>query len=243
MQRILIASSKGGCGKTTIATNLAVALAHRGMRVCLLDADPQGSSLDWGQARGHAAPPIRCLRSAEAGQALISGWALKVPTDTDCLLVDTPAGLRPNQIAEFLRRVDTVLVPLQASAIDLRASATFLSDLAHAAAVRSHSVRVGLIANRVRARTLASRELPGFAEGTRFPLITSLRDSQTYVLASALGRGLFDYPGAALAPCREDWLPLLEWLALRPADFVASANTAASKATAEVATTQAAFRP
>lgn len=228
MQRILIASSKGGCGKTTIATNLAVALAHRGMRVCLLDADPQGSSLDWSQARGHARPAIRCLRSAEAGQALISGWALKVPTDTDCLLVDTPAGLRPNQIAEFLRRVETVLVPLQASAIDLRASATFLSDLAHAAAVRSRSVRVGLIANRVRARTLASRELPGFAEGTPFPLITSLRDSQTYVLASALGRGLFDYPGAALAPCREDWLPLLEWLTLQPAAVAPGAPPVAS---------------
>lgn len=212
MQRILIASSKGGCGKTTLATNLAVALAHAGGRVCLVDADPQGSSRDWSLARGDLAPAVACFHSADPGQALSSGWTLRIPADTDTLVVDTPAGLRPNQLGEFLRRVDHVLVPLLPSAIDLRVASGFLADLANALPVRQGAVRVGLVANRVKARTVAARSLPGFAADTPFPLLGALRDSQAFVLAGALGRGLFDYPGAAVASYRDDFAPVLEWL-------------------------------
>ncbi|MCK7592435.1 ParA family protein [Pseudomarimonas salicorniae] len=212
MHRILIASSKGGCGKTTLATNLAVALAHAGQQVCLVDADPQGSSRDWMSARGDLFPPVNGFHSADPGQAVSFGWSLRIPAGTGALIVDTPAGLRPNQLGEFLRRVDRVLVPLLPSAIDLRVSTGFLTDLAGALPVRQGLVQVALVANRVRARTVASRALPGFAADTPFPLLGQVRDSQAFVLAGALGRGLFDYPGAAVAAAREDFHPLLEWI-------------------------------
>jgi len=214
MRRILIASSKGGCGKTTLATNLAVALAHRGRRVWMIDADPQASSAEWCRVRGQAAPTIGCLHSAEPGQTASSGWTLRIPADTEYLLVDTPAGLRPFQLGEFLRRVDSVLVPVVPSAIDTRASRAFLADLAAAPAVRNGQLTVGLVANRVKPRTIAARQLPEFIDGVAFPQVASLRDSQAYVLAGALGRGLFDYSGAAIAACREDWQPLLDWAPL-----------------------------
>ena len=213
MQRILIASSKGGCGKTTLTTNLAVALARQGRRVFVIDADSQGSSAEWTQARGNTLPAIPVLHSAENGQASTAGWSLRVPPATEVLLVDTPAGLRPHQISEFLRRCDTMLVPMVPSGIDTRATSTFLAELAQAAPVRSGSVRVGLVANRVKARTVASKQMPEFAASLPFPQIASLRDTQAYVLAGALGRGVFDYGGPAIAPAREDWQPLLDWLA------------------------------
>lgn len=219
MQRILVASSKGGCGKTTLATNLAVALARRGRKVWMIDADAQGSSAEWVEARGATAPSIGVMHSAEGGAISTAGWTLKIPPTTDVLIVDTPAGLRPHQLSEFLRRCDTLLVPIVPSGIDTRASAAFLAELAHAIPVRAGSVRVGLVANRVKARTLSARALPEFIDPLPFPLIASLRDTQAYVLAGAAGRGVFDYHGAGVAPCHEDWVGLLEWLNPTPRVF------------------------
>lgn len=215
MQKILIASSKGGCGKTTVTTNLAVALARAGRRIWLIDTDAQGSSADWALARGDLQPEIPVMTSPDTGQGISLGWSLRIPPATEVLLVDTPAGLRNHQMAEYLRRCDTVLVPMIPSAIDLRATQNFLQELAQSTAVRSGTVRVGLIANRVKARTIAARDLGELAADLPFPLISSLRDTQAYVLAGALGRGVMDYSGAALAPCREEWAPILDWLGVR----------------------------
>lgn len=212
MQRILVASSKGGCGKTTLATNLAVALARRGRRVWMIDADTQGSGADWVRARAATRPSIGLTHSAEGGALSTAGWTLRIPPATDVLVVDTPAGLRPHQLSEFLRRCDTLLVPIVPSGIDTRASSTFLAELANSLPVRAGSVRVGLVANRVKARTLASRSLPEFTDALPFPLIATLRDAQAYVQAGSVGHGVFDYQGSAVAGCHQDWTALLDWL-------------------------------
>ncbi len=212
MQKILIASTKGGCGKTTVTTNLAVALAQAGRKVWLIDTDAQGSSVEWASARGDLSPMIPVMPSPDTGQGLTQGWTLRIPPSTEVLLVDTPAGLRSHQISEYLRRCDTVLVPIVPSAFDLRASKAFLQELRQSSAVRSGNVRVGIIANRVKTRTLAARDFSEHSAELPFPLIASLRDTQAYVLAGALGRGVFDYHSAALAPCRDEWQPILNWL-------------------------------
>ena len=212
MQKILIVSSKGGCGKSTIATNLAVALAAQGRRLWLVDADAQGSALEWARARAQQAPTIPVLASPDLGHGSARNWSLSIPPLTETLVIDTPAGLRSHQLAEYLRRVDTVLVPLLPSAIDLRASAAFLHELSQSAMVRSGQLQVGLIANRIKARTIAARDLGEHCAGLPFPLLAQLRDSQAYVLAGLLGRGLFDSSFQRMTAVREDWLPLLRWL-------------------------------
>ncbi len=212
MQKILIVSSKGGCGKSTIATNLAVALAAGGRRLWLVDADVQGSAVDWARARAEQSPAIPVLASPDLGHGSARNWSLSIPPATEVLVIDTPAGLRSHQLAEYLRRVDTVLVPILPSAIDLRASTVFLHELGQAAAVRTGQVRVGLIANRIKARTLAARDLAEHCAGLPFPLLAQLRDSQAYVLAGLLGRGLFDSSFVRMTAAREDWQHLFEWL-------------------------------
>ena len=57
---ILVANSKGGCGKTTVATNLATAYANAGLRVGLYDCDPQASARHWAETRSEDLCPVDC---------------------------------------------------------------------------------------------------------------------------------------------------------------------------------------
>ncbi len=67
MKTVLVANRKGGCGKTMVAITLAAALAQRGGRVALADADPQKSALRWLKQRPDAVPAIRPLDWTHAG--------------------------------------------------------------------------------------------------------------------------------------------------------------------------------
>ena len=124
---ITLAQQKGGSGKTTLAVNLAVAFARRGMTVALLDTDPQGSLGRWFMARRD--------RLGDAGMefSTASAWGVsyeceKLRRVVDVVLVDTPpkvdADLRP-----ALREADLILVPVAASHVDLWATEGVL-DLA-----------------------------------------------------------------------------------------------------------------
>lgn len=211
MHSVLVASSKGGCGKSTIATQLAAWAAVSGRCTVLVDLDPQASSLHWCERRAlTTAAPVLGLHG-EDGR-----WQRRVPADTEWLLFDAPAGSQPATLKTVIERVDALLVPVLPSAFDLEATAGFLDRLSTHKRLADRSLSVGLVANRVRAHTQASQRALAQLAQWPYPLRAELRDSQSYVLLTALGKGLFDYDNEAVRAQAEPWQPLLHWLARTP---------------------------
>lgn len=226
MFRILIANSKGGSGKTTVTTTLAGHYARSGRRTSLVDCDPQGSSLAWSQLRGAQRAPLRALAGGDPVHGLGAGWVLRLPSDTQVLLIDTPAGLRAHEFTQFARHADVLLVPVVPSPLDLRATLAFLDVVRRLPEVRRGSLRVGLIANRVRERTVAARELDASLMRLTQTCLVRIRDSQRYLHLAAAGMSLLEDDSSASRGPREDWLALLDWLAQREQDCRRDAKVA-----------------
>jgi len=72
---------------------------------------------------------------------------------------------------------------------------------------------VGLVGNRLKPWTRASQDaMEQLAGQSPFPVVAELRDSQAYVLLTALGKGIFDYASEQVRNHQEDWKHLLRWI-------------------------------
>lgn len=205
MRHILVMNPKGGCGKSTVATNLASWYATRGRQVALADFDPQRSSLDWAELRAPDAPPITAVAGFEDG---LRG----VPRNAEVVVIDAPARAHGRELNELVRRAETVLVPVLPSAIDMRAAANFITELLEAGRVARQQAKVAVIANRIKEHTVSFDELDAFLRKLRVPYVATLRDAQNYVRAYARGLGVFELPQYLAWQDWEQWAPLTDWL-------------------------------
>ena len=206
MKTWLLACSKGGVGKTTIATHLAAEAAVAGLNVVLVDADPQGSATRWCQRRAGMASAVLPVDGSR------KSWQKSIPDGAQRVIVDAPAGAMGKDLERFLDVADAVVVPIQPSALDIEASVGFLESLARHPRVRKGKLRVGLVGNRLKPQTNASQQALEVLRSWPFPLVAELRDSQAYVVLTGLGKSLFDYHSAHVREHQADWQPLLRWL-------------------------------
>ena len=206
MKTWLIACSKGGVGKTTIATHLAAEAAVAGQNVVLVDADPQASATRWCQRRAGMASAVLPVDGHR------KSWHRHMPDGTQRVIVDAPAGAMGSALEGFLDVADAVVVPIQPSALDLEASIGFLESLGRHPRVRKGKLRVGLVGNRLKPNTNASQQAMDVLRSWPFPLVAQLRDSQAFVVLTGLGKSLFDYHSAQVRDHQADWQPLLHWL-------------------------------
>lgn len=206
MRTILVASSKGGAGKSTVATNLAAYFAVDGKATAILDADRQKSSTHWCEKRAALDTAVLPIDGSRRG------WEQSLPDGIQRLVVDAPAGAMGEDLTAFLDRADAVIVPVLPSAIDLEATVPFLNTLVAHPRVRKGKLPVGIVGNRLKPWTSTSQQAVAQLKAWPYPLVAELRDTQAYVLLMALGKSLFDYRSELIRSHQDDWAPLLRWL-------------------------------
>jgi len=213
LQRIIVTNAKGGCGKTTIATNIASHYARQGKTVRLFDHDTQGSSLSWIARRPQDAMPVVGVdASRNYDHRLTRSWQLRVPPETDVALIDSPAGTDITELTTLFQQNDSLLIPVLPSPIDIHATAHFIKELLTTGGARKRMIRLAVIANRVRKNTLMYHSLERFLFSLNIPFISSLRDTQLYAKAIEMGLGVQEVPSARNKPDREQWAPIFRWL-------------------------------
>ncbi|MGZ8270248.1 MAG: AAA family ATPase [Methylophilus sp.] len=197
MKHILVANSKGGSGKTTLATNLAGYLATISNKVVLADLDRQQSSTQWLNRRPANVPSIQVQNDAFKPE-----W----------MVTDSPAGLRDEKLAEAVKNADCIIVPIQPSAFDIGAASDFLKVLIEEKSVRKNKTFVALVGSRVNSRTNAAVGLAEFMDQTGFPVLAYLRNSQVYTTAAEQGLSIFDMRPSIVAQDIDQWSVLLDWV-------------------------------
>lgn len=214
-RKLVVLNPKGGSGKTTLATNLAAWCAIQGDPVTLMDFDPQGCSTRWLANRPATCPAIHGVPAYRVNQRMTRSWQLRTPPGTRYLVVDTSAAVPAQNIVEYTRGADAIIIPVGPTDIDIHAAAGFISDLLLVAKEDRQQGRVAVVANRVREGTIAHRRLMRFLATLSIPCVTMLRDSQAYAHAAEQGLGLHEFKAHRVRRDLEQWSPLLGWIERR----------------------------
>jgi chromosome partitioning protein len=212
MRTVLVINSKGGCGKTTVTTNLASYYAAAGARVAIKDYDPQGSSLQWLKSRAAHLPRIHGANAAPQKAHLLRSLQTWVPAETDVQIVDAPGGVKGLLLQELLGKAQFVVIPVGPSSIDVHATADFLKDLLLLGWVRTRNIKVAVVANRVRSSMPVYEPLERFLKSLSLPFLTRIRDSDAYIRAAEQGLGVFEMDPSGTAAERQEFLPVVQWL-------------------------------
>lgn len=212
-RRILICNAKGGCGKTTLATNLASFYARLEKPVALMDHDKQGSTMRWLQLRPYDQAKIHGVSAHDRNGSVTRSWLLKAPPgNAERVIIDSPAGVAGTQLIELLRDVDVVIVPVLPSPIDIHVASDYIHHILELKKQYGFTARIGAVANRVKENTLGYKTLQRFLKDLEIPFITTLRDTQNYVKAAKTGIGIHEMDSRTVAKDKEQWIALLTWI-------------------------------
>jgi len=225
LRKIVVLNPKGGCGKSTLATNLAGYLAAHGNSVAIMDFDPQGSSMRWLKLRPGNSAPIHGISAFNVRSSATRSWQLRVPPSIKYLVVDSPASVPPENLAELTSGAHAILIPVLPSDIDVHAASLLMRDLLLIAKVSRRMGRIGVVANRVRENTVAYRKLMRFLNSLSISVVGVLKDSQNYVHSAERGLSIHEMPTSRMKIDAERWEPIISWLEekleapLTPRDF------------------------
>jgi chromosome partitioning protein len=192
---VTVSNQKGGVGKSTIAVNLAACFARDGKDVLLVDADEQGSALDWKAERPSNLPPVQTVglpvdNLHKEMQSLADRY--------DVIVID--GGGRITKTARAAVVVaDVVLVPTLPSRPDIASTEDFFEKVIEVAQTFK-DFRAAVLLNQVQGGTVLSRRSQEYMRASPYPTCTTeLHQYVAYREAFALGLSVVEYDGASKA--------------------------------------------
>jgi chromosome partitioning protein len=212
LHKIVILNPKGGCGKTTLATNLASYYALRGPAPTLMDCDSQGFSMRWLDHRPDNRPEVHGICAHEHVANITESLNLDVSSNTKTVIFDLPGAVGYDQIHELTYDAGSILIPIMPSAIDVYSASRFIAELLLATQLDRRSRKLAVVANRTRQKTKSFQMLTRFLTSLRIPLISVLRDSQNYVYAAGKGIGICELPAYRAGKDIAQFELIVNWL-------------------------------
>ncbi|MCH9006046.1 MAG: AAA family ATPase [Proteobacteria bacterium] len=212
LNKIVILNPKGGCGKSTLVTNLAACYAQRGTTLAVMDYDQQGSTMAWLERRPDELPAIHGIAAYKRSMQATRSWQLRVPNETETLLIDSPASVDHDGLRELTRDSTSILVPVLPSAMDIHSASRCIADLLLVAKVDRRDRKLAVVANRTRKNTKSFANLMRFLDSLGIPIIAVLRDTQNFVLSAEQGIGVCEMQRSRVQPDVEQIEKIVSWL-------------------------------
>jgi chromosome partitioning protein len=205
MQSIMVFNSKVGLGKSTVSTNLVSYFALQCEKMVFVGFDSQFYSLEG-------------LANRPCGGNLITGidaskGIFRAPRKVDYINYDTPAAILANDITHYLRRAQSVIIPVLLAPIDMRAATLFIQNVLSNGRVIRKQCRVALIANRCKENTNLFQQLGIYIKKVRkTPFLSALREIQNYNNATEKGQGIFELLPCLVGRDLGQWERIINWL-------------------------------
>lgn len=197
MRTIALVTQKGGCGKTTLTSNLAVAAEIEGQRALIIDSDPQGTAVEWWQDRDDTT--IECV--SVSGDEISKAIDIAKQRGFDIVIIDTPARAEPVNAAA-IRAADFSLVPCRPTLPDMRAQGET------AGVIKRLSKAGALVLTQTPARGSRSLETKRGLAVYGLPVAAQeITNLVAYQDAYSLGQGVLEYEpdGRAAKEIRKLW--------------------------------------